>query len=119
MIGGIPDKRYFKIGEVAQLAELAPHVLRYWESEFSAIRPKRAHSGQRLYRRVDVQLILTIKRLLHTEGYTISGARKYLAGDHNTTESVVEAKTDILPQNRLKTIKVELQKLQSLLDCKR
>ena len=74
----IPDKLYFKIGEVGKLADVPPHVLRYWESEFSAIRPKRANSKQRLYRRVDVELILKLKVLLHERRYTIAGAKKFL-----------------------------------------
>jgi DNA-binding transcriptional MerR regulator len=77
----IPDKLYFKIGEVAKLAGVPPHVLRYWESEFSAIHPKRANSKQRLYRRADVELILKLKELLHERRYTIAGARKYLADE--------------------------------------
>lgn len=76
----LPDKLYFKIGEVAQLAEVPTHVLRYWESEFKGLRPKRTSSSQqRLYRREDVLLVLTIKSLLHTQGYTIAGAKKFLA----------------------------------------
>lgn len=75
----IPDKLYFKIGEVSKLAGVEPHVLRYWETEFKSIKPQRATSNQRMYKRDDVELILKIKRLLHDEGYTISGARNYLA----------------------------------------
>ena len=67
MTSKIPDKLYFKIGEVSKLADVAPHVLRYWESEFSTIKPKRAGSKQRLYRRKDVELILTIKNLLQNK----------------------------------------------------
>lgn len=74
----IPDKLYFKIGEVGKLAEVPTHVLRYWESEFKGIKPKRANSKQRLYRREDVELILQIKSLLHEQGYTIAGARKLI-----------------------------------------
>ncbi|MBB5349070.1 MerR family transcriptional regulator [Desulfoprunum benzoelyticum] len=77
----IPDKLYFKIGEVSKLAGVPPHVLRYWESEFSAIRPKRANSKQRLYRRTDVELILKLKELLHEQRYTIAGARKFLSDE--------------------------------------
>lgn len=73
----IPDKLYFKIGEVGKLAQVPTHVLRYWETEFKNIRPKRANT-QRLYRREDVELILRIKVLLHEQGYTIAGARKLL-----------------------------------------
>lgn len=74
----IPDKLYFKIGEVGKLAQVPTHVLRYWETEFKGIKPKRAGSKQRLYRRQDVELILRIKYLLHEQGYTIAGARKLI-----------------------------------------
>lgn len=74
----IPDKLYFKIGEVADIAGVKPHVLRYWESEFAAIRPSKSRSKQRLYRRQDIELILRLKDLLYNQGFTISGARKQL-----------------------------------------
>lgn len=74
----IPERKYFKIGEVSKLADTVPHVIRYWESEFPQITPKRAVSKQRLYRQQDVALILQIKDLLHNRGYTIAGARKIL-----------------------------------------
>jgi Predicted transcriptional regulators len=74
----LPDKLYFRIGEVSRFVGVDTHVLRYWESEFALIRPVRGPSKQRLYRRQDVHNLLLIKKLLHDEGYTISGARKYL-----------------------------------------
>jgi DNA-binding transcriptional MerR regulator len=74
----IPDKLYFKIGEVADIAGVKPHVLRYWESEFNAIRPTKSRSKQRLYRQQDIELILRLKDLLYNQGFTISGARKQL-----------------------------------------
>ncbi len=77
----LPDKRYFKIGEVSKLACAAPHVIRYWESEFSQIAPRRAASRQRLYRREDVHLILRIKDLLHHQGFTIAGAKKIISDE--------------------------------------
>ena len=113
----IPDKLYFKIGEVAKLAEVPTHVLRYWESEFTGIRPKRANSQQRLYRYQDVELVLKIKILLHEQGYTIAGARKLLeTGDGKKTELQTKNQpgTDGQPQ-KLQVIKEELQKLQALL----
>jgi len=75
----IPDKLYFRIGEVSRVSGVKPHVLRYWETEFSGISPKKSGSGHRLYRRKDVELILEIKRLLYEERFTIEGARKYLS----------------------------------------
>ena len=83
----IPDKLYFKIGEVCKITGVKQHVLRYWESEFSVIRPQRATSKQRLYRRVDVENILLIKKLLQEEGFTIAGARKYLSKKKATRKS--------------------------------
>jgi len=77
----LPDKLYFKIGEVAELAEVKPHVLRYWESEFSSIRPQKSKTNQRLYRRRDVEAVLAIKHLLYDRGFTIDGARKHLRQD--------------------------------------
>ncbi len=75
----LPDKLYFRIGEVSRLTGVRPHVLRYWETEFPMIAPKKSGRGQRLYRRKDVELILEIKRLLYEERYTIEGARRKLA----------------------------------------
>lgn len=77
--GPIPDKLYFRIGEVAQLVGVDAHVLRYWESEFR-MKPHRSASGQRLYRKQDLSRFLRVKHLLHDEGYTIAGARKVLSG---------------------------------------
>jgi DNA-binding transcriptional MerR regulator len=74
----IPNKLYFRIGEVAKLAGIKPYVLRFWESEFSGLGPKKSGTGQRLYRRKDVELVLEIKRLLYEKRFTIEGARKML-----------------------------------------
>ena len=74
----IPDKLYFKIGEVSELLGVEPYVLRYWESEFPALSPKKSGTGHRLYRRKDVELLLRIKQLLYEKRYTIEGARQAL-----------------------------------------
>ena len=74
----LPEKLFYKIGEVSRLTGLKPHVLRYWESEFPRIRPQHSRSGQRLYRRKDVEALLLVKRLLHEERFTIEGAKKKL-----------------------------------------
>ncbi len=76
----LPDKLYFKIGEVAKLVGVKPYVLRYWETEFAMIRPGKTRSQHRLYRRRDVETLLEIKRLLHHERYTIEGAKRHLKG---------------------------------------
>jgi DNA-binding transcriptional MerR regulator len=72
----IPDKLYFRIGEVARLCTVAPYVLRFWETEFNQLKPNKSGTGQRLYRRRDVEMALRVKRLLYDEGYTIAGARQ-------------------------------------------
>jgi DNA-binding transcriptional MerR regulator len=74
----IPDKLYFRIGDVARLAGIKPYVLRFWETEFSGLGPKKSGTGHRLYRRKDVELVLEIKRLLYEQRFTIEGARKFL-----------------------------------------
>lgn len=74
----IPDKLYFRIGEVARLAGIKPYVLRFWETEFSSLGPRKSGTGHRLYRRKDVELVLEIKRLLYEKRFTIEGARKAL-----------------------------------------
>src|SRR6476646_7283200 len=74
----IPDKLYFRIGEVARLAGIKPYVLRFWETEFPSLGPKKSGTGHRLYRRKEVELVLEIKRLLYEKRYTIEGARKFL-----------------------------------------
>ncbi len=74
----IPDKRYFRIGEVSSITGVEAYVLRFWQTEFKGIRPKRTPSDQRLYRRLDVELILKIKHLLYNKKFTIKGAKQYL-----------------------------------------
>jgi DNA-binding transcriptional MerR regulator len=115
MRADIPDKLYFKIGEVSKLARVEPHVLRYWETEFKEIQPKRAHSNQRLYRREDVKIVLQIKELLHEKGFTISGARKFL----DSGKQVPATPVTISPgANCLGKIKKELQAVKNLLNKK-
>lgn len=77
----IPDKLYFKIGEVSQITGVKPYVLRYWESEFKLVSPGKSKSNQRLYRRKDVENILRIKKLLYEDRFTIAGAKKTLKVD--------------------------------------
>jgi DNA-binding transcriptional MerR regulator len=104
----IPDKFYFKIGEVSKLVGLPTYVLRFWESEFSKIRPKRTSSGRRLYTRKDIELVLKIKHLLYEKKYTIQGARQHLKrrgakGKTSTTRF-------------LKDLRSELKSMRDLLD---
>jgi len=74
----LPDKLYFKIGEVARLVGVKPYVLRYWETEFSILRPGKTRARHRLYRRKDIETLLEIRRLLYAERYTIEGAKRRL-----------------------------------------
>lgn len=89
----IPDKQYFRIGEVAQVAQVEPHVLRFWETEFPELQPDKSRTGQRTYSRQDVALVLTIRDLLYEEGYTIPGARKRLRRDGGAIAAEVPART--------------------------
>lgn len=83
MAESIPRKLFYKIGEVCELTDTQPYVLRFWESEFPQLAPKKSRTGQRLYRKKDIDLVIEIKRLLYRDGYTIAGARKKLGlGDH-------------------------------------
>ena len=83
----IPDKLYFRIGEVARLCSVAPYVLRFWESEFTQLKPNKSGTGQRLYRRRDVEMALRVKRLLYDEGYTIAGARQAIQAESRSKRS--------------------------------
>ncbi len=75
----VPDRLYFRIGEVSAITGVPPYVLRYWESEFPALQPRKSGGGQRLYRKRDVVMLLEIKKLLYQERYTVAGARRRLA----------------------------------------
>src|ERR1700688_2153287 len=81
----IPDKLYFKIGEVSDLLGVEPYVLRYWETEFATLSPKKSGTGHRLYRRKDVELLLRIKHLLYDRKFTIDGARRELQDKDSET----------------------------------
>jgi DNA-binding transcriptional MerR regulator len=80
----IPEKLYFRIGEVAELCRLPAYVLRFWETEFPQLKPVKSNTGQRMYRRKDVENVLKIKKLLYEEGFTIAGARQHLRADGKT-----------------------------------
>ena len=116
MAARLPDKIYFKIWEVSEILGVEPYVLRYWETEFEVLKPSKAPSRHRLYKKRDVELLLDIKRLLYTEGFTIEGARKKLK------ESKKEEKHQLrLPladqkyKNALLKVKKELESLRKLL----
>jgi DNA-binding transcriptional MerR regulator len=118
--GSIPDKLYFKIGEVKKITGIETHVLRYWESEFKIIRPQRASSKQRLYRRVDVENILTIKKLLYEDGYTVPGARKLLTAKKGEKKQSASVQPKVSggkkARSMLSELKNDLKQLQEMLE---
>jgi DNA-binding transcriptional MerR regulator len=116
----IPDKMYFRIGEVSELTQTKAYVLRYWETEFPTLRPTKTRSGHRLYRRKDVETILEIKRLLYQQGFTIEGARKQLAGNSGSETSPKQKHLfgATLDGRDVKAIKRELETILTMLSRK-
>ncbi len=92
-----PERLFYKIGEVSKILEVEPYVLRYWESEFAFLHPKRSLSGQRIYMKQDVDLLLTIKRLLYDEKYTIDGVRKKLQKGDNSMNQTPSKGQNVAP----------------------
>ena len=90
MILDIPERVFYRIREVCSLTGLKPHILRYWEHEFKDIRPAKSSRGQRLYRKRDVEAIVTIKKLLYEKKFTIDGAKKYLKTQRRLVEEIKE-----------------------------
>lgn len=111
----IPDKLYFRIGEVAGLVGVDAHVLRYWESEFR-MKPHRSSSGQRLYRKQDLARFFRIKRLLHDEGYTIAGARRVLAGGNSPSAQEVDVPRIRAALQRLQDLRSRILEIRDELD---
>lgn len=109
----IPDKFYFKIGEVSEIAGIASYVLRFWETEFKQIKPKRTDAGQRLYRKQDVVLVLRIKHLLYDRKFTIEGARRHLKKKTNP-EQGPPAGEGTVPD--IAEIRKELIRIRELID---
>lgn len=114
----IPDKLYFRIGEVSALTRTKPYVLRYWETEFPTLRPVKSPSGHRLYRRQDVEMVLEIKRLLYEKGFTIEGARKHLASNSQESAEQKHLFRSSLDGMHLKAVRRELQSILTLLSRK-
>jgi DNA-binding transcriptional MerR regulator len=104
----IPDKLFFKIGEVSRLTDVKAHVLRYWESEFPMLNPPKNRADQRVYRKKDIEMVFTIKKLLYEENYTISGARKRLREMRN--EEKAKGQMDLF------TGGVDRKKIQAAID---
>jgi DNA-binding transcriptional MerR regulator len=114
----IPDKLYFKIGEVSELLGVEPYVLRYWESEFPSLSPKKSGTGHRLYRRKDVELLLRIKHLLYEKRFTIEGARQWLQTETRKPQAARasrRAQQELFSQDPLPEIRRELVEILELL----
>jgi DNA-binding transcriptional MerR regulator len=113
----IPDKLYFKIGEVSELLGVEPYVLRYWESEFPVLSPKKSGTGHRLYRRKDVELLLRIKHLLYEKRFTIEGARQSLQSEARAPKPkpVKRMQQDLFSADPLPEIRRELAHILQLL----
>ncbi len=104
----IPAKRYFTIGEVSELCDVKPHVLRYWETEFTSLKPVKRRGNRRYYQRHDVLMIRQIRGLLYEQGYTISGARQRLEGEVGRVETSLSAQI-------VKQVRMELEEVLQLL----
>jgi DNA-binding transcriptional MerR regulator len=115
----IPDKLYFRIGEVSRLCDVPAYVLRFWESEFPQLKPHKGGTGQRLYRRRDVEAVLHIKSLLYDEGYTISGARQVIKSEQKLKAPQlaldIEVGTPADSTQRLRKLQKEMRDLLTFL----
>lgn len=113
----LPDKLYFKIGEVTALTGVEPYILRYWESEFKLIKPYRTKTNQRLYRKKDVEAIIKIKKMLYEQKFTIAGAKKRIKETSDHTPQAQMSLGFINPEyvDLLKSTRNELQEIVSLL----
>ncbi len=116
----IPDKLYFRIGEVARLCRLPAYVLRFWETEFAQLRPSKSNTGQRMYRRREVEMALRIKELLYEEGFTIAGARQHLRTESKAIKLQPALPFDArqLPKD-LKNLRQGLQEVLGILSARR
>jgi DNA-binding transcriptional MerR regulator len=114
--GPIPDKLFFRIGEVADLTGVPPYVLRYWESEFKLLRPRKNHAGQRVYRKHDVQMVLRIKSLLYEDRLTLEGAKKRLQLEGRQRNQQLELPTpDPQTLAALRSIRARLEAIRQTL----
>ena len=113
----IPDKLYFKIGEVSDLLGVEPYVLRYWETEFAVLSPKKSGTGHRLYRRKDVELLLRIKYLLYEKKFTIEGARQSLQAESRSAKpkALKRIQQDLFSEDPLPEIRRELADILQIL----
>ena len=109
----IPEKAYFRIGEVSKILNVEPYVIRYWETEFKTIKPIRTRTAQRLYRKKDVQELLTIRNLLYAQRFTIDGAKKQLTKNRESRE---QENKNSAEKERLIQIKQELMEIREIIN---
>ena len=114
----IPDKLYFRIGEVSDLCRLPASVLRFWETEFPQLKPSKSSTGQRMYRRRDVEHVLRIKELLYTHGFTINGARQLMRTEVKANRNQSPLPFPSARPAKLKTIRAELEEVVGILKRK-
>ena len=110
--GAIPEKLFYRIGEVSRITGVEPYVLRYWETEFPFLRPRKSRSGQRLYVKKDIETIFEIKRLLYEEKYTIEGVRKKLSGG---SLQVVSSERHTSPSEAMQTLERVKDRLREII----
>jgi len=115
----IPDKLYFRIGEVATLCHLPAYVLRFWESEFPQLKPVKSSTGQRMYRKRDVESVLRIKQLLYEQGFTISGARQQLRAESKTDKGQAAIPFPSQSASEIQHIRQGLREILNLLSTRR
>ena len=115
MSAGEPIREYFSIGEVCSMTSLKPHVLRYWESQFRFLNPAKNRSGNRVYQRKEIELIVLVKHLLYTEKYTIEGARRKV-DEHRRGGSLRPAAREAITLETLEELEGELRSLVDVLD---
>jgi len=115
----IPDKLYFRIGEVASLCRLPAYVLRFWETEFPQLKPVKSSTGQRMYRKRDVESVVRIKKLLYEDGFTIAGARVHLREETKSERSQSALPFPVNPAVNVAHLRSELQQILQILSARR
>ena len=115
----IPDKLYFRIGEVARLCRLPAYVLRFWETEFPQLKPVKSSTGQRMYRKHDVESVVRIKKLLYEDGFTIAGARAQLRDDGKSTRDQTTLPFPLRSTTQVAYIRHELEQILNILSARR
>jgi DNA-binding transcriptional MerR regulator len=114
----IPDKLYFRIGEVSRLCSLPSYVLRFWETEFNQLKPSKSGTGQRMYRKIDVENVLRIKKLLYDQGFTIAGARQQLRAETKRKQSPLPFAVPTPNRGELKQVRQGLREILGILSSR-